>query len=220
MTIPARPNILRSSLLGSSYQYQPIRFITTYWPHQLDRPDVSRVDFRRTRPKILKTLLRPVHQDANRTPDSSIQPQPQGSSHSPTQLANLISTPRRSTEDDYSAPSIVKPIGIKISQSAIEQIERVRKMDNKPNEVLRLSVESGGCHGFQYKIAFTESVEDDDFVFGNRSGLVVIDEGSLSLMDGSTIEFATELIGSSFRILDNPHSAGKGCGCGVSWELK
>jgi Fe-S cluster assembly iron-binding protein IscA len=49
---------------------------------------------------------------------------------------------------------------------------------------------------------------------------VVIDEGSLGLMDGSTIEFATELIGSSFRILDNPHSAGKGCGCGVSWELK
>lgn len=43
-----------------------------------------------------------------------------------------------------------------------QQIERVRKMDNKPNEVLRLSVESGGCHGFQYKIAFTESNEDDD----------------------------------------------------------
>lgn len=58
------------------------------------------------------------------------------------------------------------------------------------------------------------------FTVGNRNGLVVVDEGSLGLMDGSTLEFATELIGSSFRILDNPHSAGKGCGCGVSWELK
>lgn len=95
-------------------------------------------------------------------------------------------------------------------------------MDNKPDEVLRLSVESGGCHGFQYKMQFTDQIEDDDFVFsvGNRKGMVVVDESSLGLMDGSTIDFATELIGSSFRVLDNPRSAGKGCGCGVSWELK
>jgi Fe-S cluster assembly iron-binding protein IscA len=38
-------------------------------------------------------------------------------------------------------------------------------------------------------------------------------------LKGATLDFATELIGSSFRIADNPQAAG-GCGCGVSWEAK
>ncbi|KAJ7874780.1 hypothetical protein B0H14DRAFT_2717523 [Mycena olivaceomarginata] len=49
---------------------------------------------------------------------------------------------------------------------------------------------------------------------------LLVDAVSLSLLNGSTIDFATELIGSSFRVLDNPHAKGSGCGCGVSWELK
>ena len=35
-------------------------------------------------------------------------------------------------------------------------------------------------------------------------------------MKGSTIDYATELIGSAFRIKDNPQSKDAGCGCGVS----
>jgi Fe-S cluster assembly iron-binding protein IscA len=49
---------------------------------------------------------------------------------------------------------------------------------------------------------------------------IVIDAVSMSLLNGSVIDFATELIGSSFRVLDNPQAKGSGCGCGVSWELK
>lgn len=48
---------------------------------------------------------------------------------------------------------------------------------------------------------------------------VVVDPVSLTLLKGATIDFATELIGSSFRIVENPQAEG-GCGCGVSWELK
>ena len=49
---------------------------------------------------------------------------------------------------------------------------------------------------------------------------VVIDAVSMPLVKGSTLDFATELIGSSFRIAENPQAKGSGCGCGVSWELK
>ena len=49
---------------------------------------------------------------------------------------------------------------------------------------------------------------------------IVVDAVSMSLLKGSTIDFATEMIGSSFRVTDNPQSKGSGCGCGVSWELK
>lgn len=50
---------------------------------------------------------------------------------------------------------------------------------------------------------------------------VVIDLVSLNLLKGSTLHFATELIGSSFRVIDNPQAKdGGSCGCGVSWEAK
>jgi Fe-S cluster assembly iron-binding protein IscA len=49
---------------------------------------------------------------------------------------------------------------------------------------------------------------------------ILIDAVSMSLLNGSVVDFATELIGSSFRILDNPQAQGSGCGCGVSWELR
>jgi iron-sulfur cluster assembly 2 len=43
---------------------------------------------------------------------------------------------------------------------------------------------------------------------------------SLALVKGATVDFATELIGSNFRISDNPQAKNSGCGCGVSWEAK
>ena len=49
---------------------------------------------------------------------------------------------------------------------------------------------------------------------------VVVDAMSLGLVNGAMIDFAAELIGSSFRITDNPQASGSGCGCGVSWEAK
>ena len=49
---------------------------------------------------------------------------------------------------------------------------------------------------------------------------VIVDAVSLTLLRGSTIDFATELIGSSFRVVNNPQAVGSGCGCGVSWEAK
>lgn len=55
---------------------------------------------------------------------------------------------------------------------------------------------------------------------GNAGPLVVVDNVSLHLVRGATIDFATELIGSAFRVADNPQSKSKGCGCGVSWELR
>ena len=49
---------------------------------------------------------------------------------------------------------------------------------------------------------------------------ILIDAVSMPLIKGSVLDFATELIGSSFRIVENPQAKGSGCGCGVSWELK
>ena len=49
---------------------------------------------------------------------------------------------------------------------------------------------------------------------------ILVDAVSFALLNGSTIDFAVELIGSTFRVAHNPQAKGSGCGCGVSWELK
>ncbi|KAI5474771.1 hypothetical protein MNV49_002504 [Pseudohyphozyma bogoriensis] len=69
----------------------------------------------------------------------------------------------------------------------------------------------------------TDTQEDDDYLFSpsETPARLLIDSSSLALLSGSTVDFGTELIGSSFRIKANPHANDKGgCGCGVSWELK
>lgn len=87
---------------------------------------------------------------------------------------------------------------------------------------LRLSVDSGGCHGYQDTLSLTEDRNVDDYVFQPLDVHcipIVVDLVSLNLLKGSTLHYATELIGSSFRIQDNPQAKqGGACGCGVSWE--
>jgi len=55
------------------------------------------------------------------------------------------------------------------------------------------------------------------FLAPNSPARILIDSSSLELVSGATIDYATELIGSSFRVKNNPHASDKGgCGCGVS----
>ncbi|KAF8893905.1 hypothetical protein BD779DRAFT_1504065 [Infundibulicybe gibba] len=110
-----------------------------------------------------------------------------------------------------------------ITDRAAEQLRTIAAREKNPDAALRVSVESGGCHGYQYKMALATSRSPDDYHFIHPSiqpSNILVDAVSLSLLNGSIIDFATELIGSSFRIEDNPQSKGNGCGCGVSWELK
>ncbi|KAJ6603156.1 hypothetical protein B0H10DRAFT_2079641 [Mycena sp. CBHHK59/15] len=112
---------------------------------------------------------------------------------------------------------------IAITDRAAEQLRSISTREANPDAALRIAVESGGCHGYQYKMELAKSRLLDDYQFSHptvKPSNIVVDAVSLSLLNGSTIDFATELIGSSFRVLDNPHSKGSGCGCGVSWELK
>lgn len=43
-----------------------------------------------------------------------------------------------------------------------QRVRHVQTIDKNPALVLRLAVESGGCHGFQYKMSFTDTVEPND----------------------------------------------------------
>ena len=80
--------------------------------------------------------------------------------------------------------------------------------------MLRVTVEGGGCSGFQYKLELTEDKTDKDEIF---NGAVVTDDISLPFLDGSTVKFEQGLIGSEFKI-ENPNAV-SGCGCGTSFSV-
>jgi iron-sulfur cluster assembly accessory protein len=83
--------------------------------------------------------------------------------------------------------------------------------------MLRVSVEGGGCSGFQYKFDTESERADDDIVIEKSGATVLIDPVSLNYMAGSEIDFVDDLIGSSFKV-NNPKATAS-CGCGTSFAL-
>ena len=82
---------------------------------------------------------------------------------------------------------------------------------------LRVSVEGGGCSGFQYKFAIAGAPEADDLVIERDGVTVLVDSVSAPLLAGSELDFVTELMGQSFQIR-NPKATAS-CGCGTSFAL-
>jgi Fe-S cluster assembly iron-binding protein IscA len=122
--------------------------------------------------------------------------------------------------------------------------------DSNPNLALRIQVESGGCHGFQYLMKLvtlpsslpaqdsprpgadddSAAINEDDTIFTYASDgspspgdltapKIILDFPSLELLKGSKVDFTMELIGSQFKIVDNP-LATSSCGCGTSFDIK
>jgi iron-sulfur cluster insertion protein len=89
------------------------------------------------------------------------------------------------------------------------------KLGKEP--ILRLSVEGGGCSGFQYKFGMADSVESDDIIAAQNGARLVVDPMSLELVRGSAVDFIESLGGKSFQVT-NPNAAA-GCGCGSSFSV-
>ena len=105
------------------------------------------------------------------------------------------------------------------SKGTLDHETRVSHAQVQPEGYLRLRVDGGGCSGFQYKFELDTEDQEDDIVFEKSGAKLVIDETSLDLVRGSTIDFVEEMISSSFQVVNNPNSESN-CGCGASFAPK
>ncbi|KAK6822932.1 hypothetical protein PG987_014477 [Apiospora arundinis] len=157
---------------------------------------------------------------------------------------------------------------LEITPRAANRLSQIMAKDQNPHLALRIQVESGGCHGFQYLMSLTTlpatlpspsaettaeagatstttdtapsepGVGEEDTVFAfvkegedadTQQGAevdalatvpkIVLDAPSLELLKGSKVDYTMELIGSQFKIVDNP-LASSSCGCGTSFDIK
>jgi iron-sulfur cluster assembly accessory protein len=103
-----------------------------------------------------------------------------------------------------------------LTERAARRIGEILKSE-PAGAMLRVSVEGGGCSGFQYKFDFDRARTDDDLVLSRDGATVLIDPVSVQYMAGAEIDFVDDLIGASFKI-NNP-VATSSCGCGTSFSL-
>lgn len=107
-------------------------------------------------------------------------------------------------------------VDITLTPSAASRINAI--LEKKPEaSLLRISVEGGGCSGFSYKFDLDDTTTDDDLIIERNGAKVAIDAMSLEFLDGSEIDFSTELIGAAFKI-NNPNATAA-CGCGTSFSV-
>lgn len=115
---------------------------------------------------------------------------------------------------------------IGITDRAKKKLVEIAEGDKNPESALRITVESGGCHGFQYNLKLTnvneELANDDELVVFQRidspEAKVIFDESSLEILQDSKVDYTKELIGASFKVVDSPYTS-TACGCGSSFDF-
>lgn len=106
---------------------------------------------------------------------------------------------------------------IDITESAKSKILDLLTEENNPDLKLRTFVQGGGCSGFSYGFTFDEEQNDDDFEFPLDNFKVLVDAMSMQYLQGATIDYKDELMGSSF-VIKNPNATTT-CGCGSSFAV-
>ncbi|WP_254565603.1 iron-sulfur cluster assembly accessory protein [Oscillatoria sp. HE19RPO] len=106
---------------------------------------------------------------------------------------------------------------IQLSKAAVTEIKRIQSKQSNPNVWFRLGVETGGCAGWYYTMAFDEQCNPDDLICECDGVQVTVDSRFLDYLNGLTLDYSQDLMGGGFRF-HNPKAA-KTCGCGNSFSI-
>merc|ERR1712154_651030 len=123
----------------------------------------------------------------------------------------------RNASNNASSDTTETATSLLLSDSAVQRLKTIAGDQGW----LRVSVEGGGCSGFQYKFELEDGGQAgaEDVLVERDGARVMVDQTSLEYLQGSTIDYHVELIRAGFRIASNPQAEG-GCSCGASFNIK
>ena len=105
---------------------------------------------------------------------------------------------------------------LRLTDAAVTHVKRIRQRENLADRGLRVSVTTGGCSGYSYKLDFDDGPGPEDTVLEMDGLEVYVEAAILQQLRGTVIDYVSELQGASFRFT-NPNATGT-CGCGTSFS--
>lgn len=106
---------------------------------------------------------------------------------------------------------------IAVSEKAAAKARSLAEREGRPDACLRVRVTAGGCSGFAYKLTFEDEPAEGDHVVDGHGLRVLIDDKSVPIVQGSTLEFDDALLGGGFK-MNNPQAVHE-CACGESFSI-
>ena len=141
-----------------------------------------------------------------------------GHGYSEADLNKLVKQINEVLEENSKSeePKNIKNFSLNFTKTAIDKIKQIMRQENKKNQILRISVLSGGCSGSVYNLEIINKLIKSDLNF-KKSGInVAVDKKGIEKLDGVEIDFVDNLNESGFKF-NNPN-AQKECGCGKSFK--
>lgn len=105
---------------------------------------------------------------------------------------------------------------ITLTDNASTKVRELIDAEGEVDLALRVAVKPGGCSGYSYEMYFDADVASDDVTATFGDVRVVVDPGSLAMLEGATLDYSDGLDGAGFAI-DNPNATST-CGCGNSFS--
>ena len=109
-----------------------------------------------------------------------------------------------------------QPTVLNLTDAAATKLRDLTKEESNPAIGLRVYVYSGGCSGFRYGMMLEDAPTPDDNVLEANGIKVYVDGNSISLLQGSEIDYVDTLMGAGFTV-NNPNAVAA-CGCGSSFR--
>lgn len=104
-----------------------------------------------------------------------------------------------------------------LTQRAHARLSALMEKRAPKETFLSIEVNAGGCAGFTYTLNLVDAPQEDQMILTCDGISLLLDDTSLDMLKGSTLDFATSLMGEAFS-LKNP-SATSSCGCGTSFSI-
>ncbi|KAH6798875.1 Iron-sulfur cluster biosynthesis family protein [Perilla frutescens var. frutescens] len=134
--------------------------------------------------------------------------------------SKLLSSSSALRESQLSSSESPSPStdAVHMTDNCVRRIKELQA-EEASKKLLRLSIEAGGCSGFQYNFALDDKTNNDDRIFEKDGVKLVVDNISFDFVKGATVDYVEELIRSAFQVSTNPSAVG-GCSCKSSFMVK